>query len=196
MSLLTHPIVKIAGSAVLGFSITLLLEKAWKHFYTLPSEAKKEVAKTAADSGLESKYGHIEWVPDTNSKDPQAVKVTNDFLQKNIVPVQTAAGTFQFHKLEAENLKALISAWSSAGVLPKSIQTLSVRRIRPKGNEATGLSRHAYGLAIDVDVSELPLGKVAPENHPVWKMASIAEGMGWVWGGRFGRPDPQHFQKG
>lgn len=54
-------------------------------------------------------------------------------------------------------------------------------------------SAHSWGLAIDINASENPLGvpgKLSPEFVSCWKDA------GFVWGGDFSRPDWQHFSLG
>ncbi|MCB1028928.1 MAG: M15 family metallopeptidase [Microthrixaceae bacterium] len=77
----------------------------------------------------------------------------------------------------------------------------------------TGWSRHAYGVAIDlnplwnpyvldgaavpeesqpwVDRSRLERGMIGPEDAAV----AAFESVGWTWGGRWNSPDYQHFVK-
>lgn len=53
------------------------------------------------------------------------------------------------------------------------------------------LSTHAYGLAIDLNAAENPLGAVprlSPEFVKCWTDA------GWTWGGNFKRKDGMHFE--
>jgi hypothetical protein len=61
---------------------------------------------------------------------------------------------------------------------------------------STKLSMHAYGAAIDLDPVNNPLGKPwAPANGMIdMQVVRIFEDAGWVWGGRWHRPDCQHFQ--
>lgn len=61
------------------------------------------------------------------------------------------------------------------------------------------VSMHSYGLAVDFNAPDNPLGKKPgaikggfTEESPLVK---VFESEGWVWGGRWtGRPDPMHFQ--
>lgn len=53
------------------------------------------------------------------------------------------------------------------------------------------LSTHAYGLAIDLNAAENPLGS---ESKLSWEFVKCWTDAGFVWGGVFSRPDPMHFQ--
>lgn len=54
-----------------------------------------------------------------------------------------------------------------------------------------GLSMHAFGLAIDFNASTNQLG-TRGDMHP--DIVAIFEKWGFGWGGRWGRPDPMHFE--
>lgn len=58
----------------------------------------------------------------------------------------------------------------------------------------TSLSMHSYGCAIDLDPTRNPLGKAWSQGMMPMKVVAIFEEAGWVWGGRWKRPDCQHFQ--
>ena len=53
------------------------------------------------------------------------------------------------------------------------------------------MSVHSYALAIDLNAAENPLG-AAPKMDP--GIVKCFEDAGFVWGGRWHRPDGQHFQ--
>ncbi|MDQ3956815.1 MAG: M15 family metallopeptidase [Actinomycetota bacterium] len=55
------------------------------------------------------------------------------------------------------------------------------------------LSMHAFGLAIDVNTPTNQLG-TAGDMDP--RVVEIFERWGFVWGGRWSRPDPMHFELG
>lgn len=91
-------------------------------------------------------------------------------------------------------LLAVLTELSRRGLLHEIRQNsgaISVRYVR--GYEGTRrISCHAYGLAIDLNVFQNPLGSFkhswSKEFIRVW------ESYGWTWGGRWGRrPDPMHF---
>ena len=53
------------------------------------------------------------------------------------------------------------------------------------------LSMHAFGLAVDLNVSTNHLG-TAGDMHP--RVVEIFERWGFAWGGHWNRPDPMHFE--
>lgn len=53
------------------------------------------------------------------------------------------------------------------------------------------LSMHAFGLALDLNVSTNQLGTIGRMNPEV---VAIFEKWGFEWGGRWQRPDPMHFE--
>ncbi|MGH2734749.1 MAG: M15 family metallopeptidase, partial [Actinomycetota bacterium] len=53
------------------------------------------------------------------------------------------------------------------------------------------LSMHAFGLALDINVATNQLG-TAGDMDP--RVVEIFEKWGFVWGGRWSRPDPMHFE--
>lgn len=53
------------------------------------------------------------------------------------------------------------------------------------------LSMHAFGLAVDLNVSQNPLGSSGQMDQ---RVISIFEKWGFRWGGTFSRPDPMHFE--
>ena len=61
---------------------------------------------------------------------------------------------------------------------------------------STKLSMHAYGCAIDLDPEYNYLGRPYREADGMMPMAVVEafEAEGWTWGGRWKRPDCQHFQ--
>ncbi len=56
---------------------------------------------------------------------------------------------------------------------------------------ATSLSRHAWGAAVDLNVAGNPLGAVPTIDQ---RLVAVLETSGLRWGGRFLRPDGQHFE--
>lgn len=58
------------------------------------------------------------------------------------------------------------------------------------------LSTHAFGAAIDLDPARNGLGRRWAPGCGMMAEATVAafEAEGWVWGGRWSRPDAMHFQ--
>ncbi|MFN2590276.1 MAG: M15 family metallopeptidase [Actinomycetota bacterium] len=58
-------------------------------------------------------------------------------------------------------------------------------------NPAAGLSHHAWGVALDVNVSANPFGRTPTQDS---RLVSIFERWGFTWGGRWLLPDGMHFE--
>lgn len=54
-----------------------------------------------------------------------------------------------------------------------------------------GLSRHSWGIAVDINVSKNPTGVHAAMDE---RVVEALEGNGFTWGGRWLVPDPAHFE--
>jgi hypothetical protein len=59
------------------------------------------------------------------------------------------------------------------------------------GDPNAGLSHHAWGIAIDVNVPQNPFG-AEPDQDP--RLVQVFEDWGFIWGGRFIQPDGMHFE--
>lgn len=60
---------------------------------------------------------------------------------------------------------------------------------------STKLSNHSYGCAVDLDPEGNPLGKPWDEKTMMpTAVVKIFADEGWAWGGRWHRPDCQHFE--
>jgi hypothetical protein len=65
-------------------------------------------------------------------------------------------------------------------------------RLRRGGSS---LSMHSWGAAIDFNAERYPLGCPPDRTDPfVTEVVPVFERHGWVWGGRWSRPDAMHFQ--
>jgi D-alanyl-D-alanine carboxypeptidase len=53
------------------------------------------------------------------------------------------------------------------------------------------LSRHAWGLAVDLNASDNPYGGPSRQDP---RLVEIMEAHGFVFGGRWPTPDPMHFE--
>lgn len=55
----------------------------------------------------------------------------------------------------------------------------------------TVISRHAYGIAIDINASENGLGRVPTQDR---RLVEVMKRWGFAWGGHFLNPDGMHFE--
>jgi hypothetical protein len=60
-----------------------------------------------------------------------------------------------------------------------------------RNDPSSGVSHHAWGIAVDLNVSENPFGHT-PHQDP--RLVSVFERWGFIWGGRFLVPDGMHFE--
>lgn len=65
-----------------------------------------------------------------------------------------------------------------------------IRTIRDR----EGISTHSWGMAIDINPDENPLGVLPTVESMNPALVKCFTDAGFVWGGNFQRPDPQHFQ--
>lgn len=63
--------------------------------------------------------------------------------------------------------------------------------LRYSRNSGEKLSTHAYGLALDLNAATNPLGATPQIDD---QLVMCFEEAGFVWGGRWKRPDGMHFQ--
>lgn len=95
-------------------------------------------------------------------------------------PVSAPAWTQAFNLLEKEGL------WLDLHTFGGSYN------FRTQRGYDSVLSTHCWALAADFDTKNLPLGSDPSKMNPA--IVQIFESLNFVWGGRFKRPDPQHFQ--
>jgi len=86
------------------------------------------------------------------------------------------------HEIESRGLAHLINVREYGGCyVPRFVDR----------NPTKPLSMHAFGLAMDLNVSENFLGTRGKMDP---RIVGIFERWGFAWGGRWGRPDPMHFE--
>lgn len=103
-------------------------------------------------------------------------------------------GTVTCHRLMFPRLQGALSDIEEAG-LSEEIRTSDyggcyVPRFIDR-NPAKPLSYHAFGLAVDLNVSTNGLG-TRGDMHP--DVVRIFQNWGFTWGGGWSRPDPMHFE--
>lgn len=107
------------------------------------------------------------------------------------VPV---VGTVRCHRLLVPQLRAALEEVERAGLAPllrpDDYGGCYVPRFIDR-DPSKPLSMHAFGLAVDLNVSTNLLGTPGDMDP---RIVEIFERWGFAWGGRWSRPDPMHFE--
>lgn len=102
---------------------------------------------------------------------------------------------FRAHVLVANHFLDTITECLDSGIKPEQLAFGGIYAWRLKRGVARP-SVHTWGIGIDLDPGNNPLGKkwqddgvmLAPKIIEIWKRR------GWKWGDEWNRPDPQHMQ--
>lgn len=107
------------------------------------------------------------------------------------VPV---VGSVTCHRLLIPQLNAALSEVESAGLAGEIYQYggCYVPRFIDR-DPSKPLSMHAFGLAVDFNT---PTNQLGTQGDLDPRVVEIFERWGFVWGGRWSRPDPMHFELG
>lgn len=100
------------------------------------------------------------------------------------------------HKRIADHLVTTLMECLARGVPKDRLKYGGCYQWRSKRAGAS-LSTHTWGIAIDLEPSENPMGKRWADDgqHLDPRIVEIFENQGWFWGERFaGSADPMHFQ--
>lgn len=137
------------------------------------------------------------------------IRILGNWVQDNIVTVAipqlasvkgAAGGNIQYHRLAAEQLRAMWAAWEAAGLLRLVLSWSGsfVPRFMRSGKQ---LSTHAFGCAFDINVPWNGYYKQAAlvgDQGSVRELVPIANQHGFYWGGHFqygrGLSDGMHFE--
>jgi hypothetical protein len=138
--------------------------------------------------------GDIEGFSYTSRSDGR-ITIHGDWVERNIVRVPVPGmGTTQCHRVMVPQLYAAIEELIDRGLYdhldPSQFAGCFVARHidwRPD----RPLSMHAWGLAIDFNARDNPLG-ATPTMDP--RVVEVFERWGFDWGGRWSRPDGMHFE--
>ena len=153
-------------------------------------------------------FGKLEYVSVPVPGNPEAIRITNGW-EENVTSVHLpqlaqvkgapSHCKIAFHKKGAEQLKRLWQLWEERGLLGKVLTwggAWNPRFIR--GSRRT-LSNHAYASAFDINA--YPWNRLgaeptaAGEKGSVMELVSIANDLGFYWGGHYQRrPDGMHFE--
>ena len=135
-------------------------------------------------------------------------------MRKNLITVcvpqlrSLGARSVTCHFLAKARLLDVFNTWEHNGLLDL-VHTwdgmFSPRFVRQRGTEArrvatcktlgpSHLSKHALGMAFDINAKEHPLGSELPPDCPFHQLIPVAKNCGWSNGGSFTRRDFMHFE--
>jgi hypothetical protein len=115
------------------------------------------------------------------------------WIERNIVDVDLPVlGRTQCHAAIVPTveraLEELVAAGLTALVDPGDFGGCFAPRLIGPG---LGVSRHAWGVALDVNVGGNPLGGSSTQDE---RLVEVMRSWGLAWGGEWLRPDPMHFE--
>lgn len=165
-------------------------------------------ALTAAERAR--RFGAFTFQPEPTQGNPEGIRITSRPPEFKIISVECPllvakdgfprTGIAMFHESAADPFRALVKAWTEAGLLQK-IRTWGGSYVpRFVRGSRSVLSPHAWGTAFDINVAWNPLGAepaLAGRQGSVRELVQIANECGWWWGGHWKkRPDGMHFELG
>jgi hypothetical protein len=122
--------------------------------------------------------------------DPDPAWVASN-ISTGSVPI---LGTVRCHRIMIPQLASALQEISDRGlaseIRPGDYAGCYVPRFIDR-DPRRGLSMHAFGLAVDLNVSTNGLG-TRGDMHP--EVVQIFQKWGFNWGGVWSRPDPMHFE--
>lgn len=192
----------LGQAALLGFEIVDYLD--FEPEYPI----KPNFPALANNNARQQLFGPMEFVAAPTTKNPERIRVTNNWVQTNVVELHLPqlakvpgnhGGIMHFHRKAANQLVLLWHEWEAAGLLDR-ILTFDggyvPRFVRGRAEDQI-LSNHAFATAFDINYAWNKLG-VAPaplgSRGCVYELVAIANSHGFYWGGHFNRKDGMHFE--
>jgi hypothetical protein len=161
--------------------------------------------RTLSTEEIDKLFGPLPWKPVDG--DDSAIVIDPAWAATNLVQVEIpqlkgvkgapADGRVTLHRDIAPRVQALFAAWERAGLKDRLVSwhgSFAPRKIRDRD----AVSKHAHGVAFDVNKDANDLGKApAPAGAPgsVVELVPLALEHGFTWGGFWTtRPDGMHFE--
>lgn len=192
----------LGAAALRGFEIVDYSPQS-SHFPTKPS-----FPPIIGVAQRQSLFGPLEFISAPTAKNPEAIKITNNFEAQHIVSINipqlvgvpgAPGGVTKFHRLAQKQFVSLWAAWDAAGLV-KTILSYDgdyvPRFIRGKAQQQI-LSNHAFGTAFDINAKWNAFGAEPAtwgQKGCVYELVDIASAHGFYWGGFFSHRDGMHFE--
>ena len=149
---------------------------------------------------VESTFGRFAWKDDPAQRG--AVDILGEWERRNIVSM---APPFELRDGRGRPLSAIRCHRLIAPGLTRVLADLKQRELchlintfdgcfapRHMGSDPKrALSRHAWGIAVDVNARVFPYGSEAKQNA---RLVEAFARQGFAWGGEWRTPDPMHFE--
>lgn len=123
----------------------------------------------------------------------------SEFVGANIVTTEIAIlGEVRCHRTVAEMLDGAMGQLVEEGLAhlvdPAGFAGCwNPRYIRPTTGRSSGISRHAWGGAVDLNAPSNPVGSAGTQDP---RLVAVMAAWGFTWGGDWLVPDPMHFEYG
>ena len=152
--------------------------------------------KTLTDQEIIKYFGKFDYKEGKNGR----IDILGDWVKKNIVRYKLPiVGFVQCHKEVIFDLFRIFLTIEQLG-LAKYIDAKDFRRqggcFVPRHicwNRKNKLSRHSWGIAIDLNVNTNPYGSKGTMHKGIIK---VFADYGFLWGGNWRTSDPMHFEVG
>jgi hypothetical protein len=121
------------------------------------------------------------------------------WVEENIVRTEVPIiGELVCHRVVVEMLDSAMNRLVEVGLAhlvdPTSFAgCFDPRYIRTATGEPSGVSRHAWGAAVDLNADTNPIGSLGTQDQ---RLIDIMVDAGFTWGGEWLVPDPMHFEYG
>ena len=149
---------------------------------------------------VERTFGRFAWRDHPTRRG--AIEILGEWKRHNII---SFAPPFELREGHGRPLSVIHCHRLIAPALRRALKDLSARGLAHLINTFDGcfvprhmswdpdrsLSRHAWGIAVDVNARQFPYGSHARQNHRL--IAAFAR-QGFTWGGDWRTPDPMHFE--
>jgi hypothetical protein len=121
------------------------------------------------------------------------------FVEGSIVTAEVPIlGKIQCHETVVEMLAGAMGQLADEGLAhlvdPAGFAGCwNPRYIRPTTGTSSGISRHAWGAAVDLNAASNPVGSAGTQDA---RLVEVMLEWGFTWGGDWLVPDPMHFEYG
>lgn len=155
---------------------------------------------TRPQDWVEATFGRFAWCEDAKTRG--AVEILGEWERQQLVSITPP---FELRDGRGRPLPAIRCHRRIAPALSRALEDLKRRELchlvntfdgcfmprHQQWDPARGLSRHTWGIAVDLNARLFPYGSKA-KQHP--RLIEAFKRQGFAWGGDWRTPDPMHFE--